>query len=215
MSFYTICKSVARDIVSCCDPTRIETRHSKGSPEVLHPEATTNFASLDSHRKTQRRCNFRSHKSWSNRRHRYAKALTLKKGEYGYPDATSDHITDRVFYYNTVLYSPQTEKPIYRRVLLSFVLSIDAISDDIARVLGLPILPYNGKAVQLHNGESAKPIGTLHLQWKIYNGKRVYKTKFLVIKDSHFDMLLGRSSIKKYKLWEVDGEIEKRLQYRY
>ncbi|KAJ0425120.1 hypothetical protein BJY00DRAFT_308452 [Aspergillus carlsbadensis] len=126
----------------------------------------------------------------------------------------AEHITDRVFFYNTILYNPQIEKAIYRRVLLSFMLNIDAISDEIPRVLGLPVSPYSGKAVQLHNGKSAKPIGTLHLQWKIYSGEKVYKTKFLVIKDSHFDMLLGRSSIKKYKLWEVDEDIEKRLQYR-
>ncbi|KAL3458635.1 hypothetical protein BJX64DRAFT_292014 [Aspergillus heterothallicus] len=126
----------------------------------------------------------------------------------------AEHITNRVFFYNTILYNSQAEKAIYRRVLLNFMLKIDAISDEIPRTLGLPILPYRGKTVQLHNGKTTKPIGTFYLQWQIYNDKKVYETKFLVIKDSQFDMLLGRSSIKKYKLGKMDGDIEKRLQYR-
>ncbi|KAL2812511.1 hypothetical protein BJX63DRAFT_243960 [Aspergillus granulosus] len=199
MPFYTSCKSIAWDIVSCCDRMRahdIDIQSPNVSPVVLRSEMTTTPVSSYNSRKTQRKGTLRSNKR-----------------EYGYDDAMAEHITDRVFYYNTILYNPEAAKAIYRRVLLNFTLKYDAISDEIPQVLGLPILPYYGKAVQLHNGKTAKPIGTLHLQWQIYNGKKAYKTKFLVIKDNHFDMLLGRSSIKKYKLWKEDGDIEKRLQY--
>ncbi|KAL2845646.1 hypothetical protein BJY01DRAFT_180218 [Aspergillus pseudoustus] len=199
MSFYTSCKSVARDIVSCCDRTRehhIEPRYPTDSSDILRLGTPTSFVNPQGRRMARRKGNRKSHKS-----------------EYGYADTMPNDIIDRVFFYDTKLYNPQTEKPIYRRVLLSFMLNIDAISDEIPRVFGLPISPYKGKAVQLHNGKFADPIGTFQTRWQIYNGKKVYKTEFLVIKDSQFDMLLGSSSIRKYKLWKEDADIEKRLQY--
>ncbi|KAL3490123.1 hypothetical protein BJX62DRAFT_207743 [Aspergillus germanicus] len=197
MSFYTSCKSVARDIVSCCDSTRIDTQQTTDSPEFLHPSTTTKPGNLYDPRKAQRKGGHR-----------------LQTREHGCADTSSDHIIDRIFFYDTILHVPQAEKVIYRRVLLSFKLKIDAISDEIPRAMGLPIHSFSGKAVQLHNGKTATPIGIFPMRWQLYNGKKIYKTKFLVIKDSQFDMLLGRSSIKKYKLWEEDGDIERRLQYR-
>lgn len=102
---------------------------------------------------------------------------------------------------------------VYRRILLDFRVSIDAVSDEIPHLLGIPIDPYTGFEVQLPNGQYVEPIGTIQTTWKFYTGQKSHKTRVLVIKDSEFDMLIGRSSIQQYKLWEEDRDIWKRLQY--
>ncbi|KAL2831694.1 hypothetical protein BDW59DRAFT_139849 [Aspergillus cavernicola] len=128
-------------------------------------------------------------------------------------DIASEDIPQKIFTYDVMLFGPQREKPVYRRLLLDFQGNLDTLSDDIARLLNLPFTPYNGAEVRLPNGSLVKPEGTLEVKWQLYEGSRPYKTKLLVIKNSDFDMILGISSIQRYKLWEEDCNIQTKLQY--
>ncbi|RDW65827.1 retropepsin-like aspartic protease [Aspergillus mulundensis] len=112
------------------------------------------------------------------------------------------------------LFAPGREQPIYRCVLLDTSSFVDAVSDEFPRLLNVPMGEYNGGEVRMPNGFFVKPVGTLEVNWKIYKGKRPFRTKCVVIKDSQFDMLLGLPSIQRYGLFEEDEDNSERLTYR-
>ncbi|KAL2869831.1 uncharacterized protein BJX67DRAFT_347078 [Aspergillus lucknowensis] len=216
MSLLKSCKSAAWGVVCCGARTRELDFDPLHSEDCSHCSRTGTTATMNKNNscKEQEGGIRRRHRD-CRKRSQHQTPSTLGQGKDGYTDdELSEKITERIFFYDTILVGPQTGRIIYRRVLLDFAVDVDAISDEIHQVLDLPILTYRGQKVLLPNGNSVWPIGTLEVKWQFYDGKKKYKTKFVVIKDSHFDMLLGRSSIKRYKLWEVDSDIKRRLQYR-
>ncbi|KAL4780595.1 hypothetical protein BJX76DRAFT_360719 [Aspergillus varians] len=134
----------------------------------------------------------------------------LKEKSY---ESIPKDILQKVFTYDIQLFGTKNDKVVYRRLLLDFQVNTDAVSDEIPKLLNLPIAGYKGAEVRLPNGSSVRPIGALEIQWQLYKGNRQYRTKFLVIENSQFDVLLGRRSIQKYRLSAEDEKIQKRLQY--
>ncbi|KAL4908384.1 hypothetical protein BDW74DRAFT_147362 [Aspergillus multicolor] len=134
----------------------------------------------------------------------YEHPADLSHGEFGQTSSTHD----------IELYAPGREQPIYRCVLLDTASFVDAVSDEFPRLLNVPMGEYNGGEVRIPNGLFVKPVGTIEVDWKIYKGKRPFRTKCVVIKDSQFDMLLGLPSIQRYQLFEEDGDRSGRLTYR-
>lgn len=96
----------------------------------------------------------------------------------------------------------QDEKVLYRRLLLDHQGYLNAVSDEVARLLGVPVMEYNGPPVRLPNGSSANPQGRIEVEWSIYKGSGHYRTEVLVIENNSFDMVLGASSIRDHGLWE-------------
>jgi hypothetical protein len=125
-------------------------------------------------------------------------------------------IPERIFSYHTIVYDQARERKLYRRVLLDFnpKRNIDAISDAIQQDLDLTMEPYFGSKVEIPNGDVVMPLGIVDVTWQIYKGVRPYRTQFVVIKDSQFDMLLGRMTIKGYEFWKEDKDIRERLRLR-
>ncbi|KAL4775846.1 hypothetical protein BDW60DRAFT_176907 [Aspergillus nidulans var. acristatus] len=125
-------------------------------------------------------------------------------------------IPERIFSYHTIVYDQARERKLYRRVLLDFnpKRNIDAISDAIQQDLDLTMEPYFGSKVEIPNGDVVMPLGIVDVTWQIYKGVRPYRTQFVVIKDSQFDMLLGRMTIKGYEFWKEDKDIRERLRFR-
>lgn len=116
------------------------------------------------------------------------------------------------FTYDIILFALPNEKPVYRRLLLDFHGNLDAVSDDIAQLLNLPITPYYNE-VRLPNGSVAKPTGVTEVKWQIYGGRHRHTAKLFVIPNSPFDMVLGVSSIRRCKLWKDDRDIRTGLKY--
>ncbi|KAL4994748.1 hypothetical protein BDV10DRAFT_144825 [Aspergillus recurvatus] len=216
MSFRQSCKSAGCGLISCCDRRetgpKFDSRYYDAAPPPKY-----SFIRLRSWPKTATANTQRI--SWTGTRKKTASARQQQQpqrrgddtddGELS--DVASEDITKKVFTYDIVLFARGREEPIYRCLLLDFHAVVNAVSDELPRLLNLPMEEYNGQAVRLPDGSFAKPVGTVELDWQIYNGKRPYKTKCVVIKDSQFDMLLGQPSIQRYKLWEEDGDIKKRL----
>ncbi|OJI95873.1 hypothetical protein ASPVEDRAFT_35181 [Aspergillus versicolor CBS 583.65] len=96
----------------------------------------------------------------------------------------------------------QDEKVLYRRLLLDHQGDLNAVSDEVARLLGIPFMAYNGPPVRLPNGSLANPQGRIEVEWSIYKGSNHYRTEVLVIENNSFDMVLGASSIRDHGLWE-------------
>lgn len=96
----------------------------------------------------------------------------------------------------------QGEKVFYRRLLLDRQGDLNAVSDEIARLLGVPVMPYNGPPVRLPNGHLSKPQGIIEVEWSLYNNTSHYRTEVLVIENNSFDMVLGASSIRNHGLLE-------------
>ncbi|KAL4791893.1 hypothetical protein BDV19DRAFT_284889 [Aspergillus venezuelensis] len=214
MSFVQSCRNAACGIVSCCDrrppsnskqPLRNQGRHARISDSSKHyfrrlrtwPEGT---------QKTRQSRVDGNCEAVSGRLQQQHNAADLEA------DNSTEEIRQRLFTYDIVLLGKKREKPIHRRLLLDFHLDVDAISDEIPTLMDLPIAPYDGLEILLHSGIAAKPIGVVKLKWKLYQKKRKFETTFLVIPNSHFDMLIGRSSIQRHKLWEEDKDILRRLQ---
>ncbi|OJI95869.1 hypothetical protein ASPVEDRAFT_206959 [Aspergillus versicolor CBS 583.65] len=127
-------------------------------------------------------------------------------------DIASVHIPQSAFTYDIILFALPHEKPVYRRLLLDFHGNLDAVSDDIAQLLNLPITPYYDE-VRLPNGSVAKPTGVTEVKWQIYGGRHRHTAKLFVIPNSPFDMVLGVSSIRRCKLWKDDRDIRTGLKY--
>ena len=117
-----------------------------------------------------------------------------------------------IFIYDIILFGIDREKFVYRRLKLDFHVQFDAVSDEIPRLVNIPITSYAGGDVKLPTGHWVKPLGTIEVKWQLYKGQHQYKTQFLVIENSPYDMLLGRPSIHNYRLWEEDNDILERLQ---
>ncbi|KAL4763104.1 retropepsin-like aspartic protease [Aspergillus foveolatus] len=117
-----------------------------------------------------------------------------------------------IFIYDIILFGIDREKFAYRRLKLDFQVQFDAVSDEIPQLVNIPITSYAGGEVKLPTGHWVKPLGTIEVKWQLYKGQHQYKTEFLVIENSPYDMLLGRPSIHNCRLWEEDNDILERLQ---
>ncbi|KAL4878733.1 hypothetical protein BJY04DRAFT_194991 [Aspergillus karnatakaensis] len=219
MPFFRSFKNIAWNCVPCCGHrnNQLDYKHS-GEDDVEYPHTLTSVRAHKARSVTQRDTH-QTRENWGTyNRISSIPASTSTTGEDEVVDSRlkiqgqAEIIQDRIFFYDIVVYGLSAEKVIYRRTLLDFDLEINAISDEIPRALNLPIEPYRGSGmVKLPSGKSVQPVGTLVLRWQLYNDDNLHTTHFLVIKNSHFDMLLGRSSIEEYKLWEWDREIQARL----
>ncbi|KAL4932082.1 retropepsin-like aspartic protease [Aspergillus undulatus] len=211
MPFYQSCKTAACGIISCCDRWQAGSEFDARYRDTRDP-LKRSFIRLASWPKTPTP-SIKKFKWIGDHR-------TPSNSDQSQEDNIHDEVSDsasvdialKIFTYDIELFGRERDKPVYRRLLLDFTVVINAVSDEIPRLLNRPVTPYNGKEVKLPNGVYVKPVGTLVIKWQLYKGKRAYKTKFLVIEDSLFDMLLGRPTIKKYKLWEEDRDIKKRLR---
>ncbi|KAL4941872.1 hypothetical protein BDV06DRAFT_172556 [Aspergillus oleicola] len=125
-------------------------------------------------------------------------------------------ISERLFVYDTAISGLEPGKLIYRRVLLDFDRdrTTNVISDEIPQTLGLPVAPYTGPKVQLPSGKWVMPVGTVDVNWSLFEGVKPYTMHFVVIENSHYDMLLSRWTIKAHEFWEEDGQIIERLNLR-
>ncbi|KAL4867945.1 hypothetical protein BDV12DRAFT_170595 [Aspergillus spectabilis] len=216
------CKNIAWGLVPCCgrrQDRELDSKLSEEEDEYPHTTSAPTSTQPYDDRNIQRKDIRRTQNSRRNHNHQPFPLPTSTTREDEFADNRiqdkPQNIKERIFFYDIMVFSPDPEKIIYRRTLLDFTLDLDAISDEIPHVLNLPIDPYRrSEEVKLPNGKYVRPIGTLDAKWQLYNGDKPHTTHFLVIKNSHFDMLLGRSSIKKYKLWEWDRDIKKKLQYR-
>ncbi|KAL2863167.1 uncharacterized protein BJX67DRAFT_266376 [Aspergillus lucknowensis] len=204
-------KHATRGVVSCCDRqkgSKFETQYPKHgfSPTATASRSKRPFAQLKwwpNTRNDGRERDLRTAPSRQQREDKFTDRNSNSKPE---------DITRKIFTYDMMVFG-LAEDVVYRRVLLEFGVNIDAVSDEIPHLLGIPIDPYDGFEVRLPNGLYVEPIGTVETTWKLYTGQRSHRTRFLVIEDSQFDMLIGRSSIQQYRLWEEDADIWKRLQY--
>ncbi|KAL3475420.1 hypothetical protein BJX99DRAFT_259366 [Aspergillus californicus] len=219
----TLYKISARRILSCCDRSQQQNpRYIKKQPRPRYNNDDDDAVPPALPQHTFNRLNSSSwptpHKSrWLSGRkpvialeHRDRNIRTTCAD--GLPETPPEPIIEKPFTYDTVVFGQQPETVVYRRLRLDFQGSNDAISDEITHLLNLPIAEYTGSEIILPNGSFVMPIGTVQVKWKLYDGKKPYTTKFLVIKDSQSDMLLGRSSIQEYNMWERDGDIIHRLQ---
>ncbi|KAL2814902.1 hypothetical protein BDW59DRAFT_154095 [Aspergillus cavernicola] len=201
-------KTTARGILSCCDRqgTNNPSRSGRDSATAAPPKHTFNRLNSLSWPT--------SHKPqwllWDRKT-----IVPPRPPPTEHREEVTKYITKKIFTYDIVVFSAEPEKVVYRRLLLDFQLkdTVDAISDEIPQRLNLPITPYKGAEVKLPNGHCVMPIGTLEAKWQRYEGEKLYTTKLYVIEKSYFDMLLGRSSIWEYQLWDEDRDIQRRLQY--
>ncbi|KAL5337871.1 hypothetical protein BJX70DRAFT_399144 [Aspergillus crustosus] len=219
MPFFQSCKSVACGLVCCCD-RHPDSAYSKTQYHYHHAEPSKRpFNRLRSWPKPAQKNNTqpevqRRPSPQQRREEDTHPADELYETEKQNPPS-SEKTTHQIFTYDTILFTFDSGNPVYRRLLLDFRVSFDAVSDQIPPLVNLEISPYDGPSVRLPNGIDVTPIGTLCVKWQLFKGKRrSYETTFLVIKDLLFDMMLGRASIEKYKLWEEDNEIQKRLSFR-
>ncbi|KAL4791896.1 hypothetical protein BDV19DRAFT_284964 [Aspergillus venezuelensis] len=122
-------------------------------------------------------------------------------------------ISDRLFVYDTAISGLEPGKVLYRRVLLDFDpnRTTNIISDEIPQTLDLPIAPYTGPMVCLPSGKSVMPVGTVEVNWSVFEGSKPYRMQFVVIENSHYDMLLSRGTIKQHEFWDEDRRILERM----
>jgi hypothetical protein len=107
--------------------------------------------------------------------------------------------SDAPIIHDAVLFTP-TDERFYRRLLLDDTVETDIISDDIAHLLGTPVEKSYGAEVQLPDGRTVKSVGTIDTKWQIYRCQRVHNTRFHVVGDRRYDLVLGRLSICQLRL---------------
>ncbi|KAL4878727.1 hypothetical protein BJY04DRAFT_220794 [Aspergillus karnatakaensis] len=217
MPFLQSCKSAACGFVSCCDRQPDE----KSDSRPRYPASDFSNAEPPPSKRSFNRLRPWPPKNTQRVRWKGARAThqnqQFANESYDRDKASSDQaIAKRTFTYNTILYKPAggAQGLLYRRLRLDFQVVFNAVSDQIPPELNLNISPYYGPDVRLPNGYVVTPVGELWVKWKLLETERTHETLFLVIKDSTFDVLLGRASIQEYKLWEEDKDILKRLEYR-
>ncbi|KAL5040908.1 hypothetical protein BDW71DRAFT_192824 [Aspergillus fruticulosus] len=219
MPFLQSFKDAAHGFVSCCDRRQTGSELGRQYPDDSYRHATplkSQFGRLrtwsmpPSTTSTQQKARLKAD--------RQAIVGRTQQHEERKKDRSSNiepnvkDITQRTFTYDIILFGINREKVVYRRLKLDFQVQFDAVSDEIPRLVNIPITSYAGAEVQLPNGHWVKPLGTIEVKWQLYKGQQQYKTRFLVIENSPFDMLLGRPSIQSYRLWEEDNDIQERLQ---
>ncbi|KAL4913781.1 hypothetical protein BDW62DRAFT_157973 [Aspergillus aurantiobrunneus] len=210
MPFLQSCKSAACGIVPCCGRQprpKFEPRY----PGDKSPRVKTAAPSKGPFTRLKPWPKVTNPISRQSRRIEDRKATRVPE-QHKLAGAASEEITQSILTYDIVMFGTESEKVVYRRLLLDCQVEFDAISDEIPRLLNLPIAPYNGLEVQLPNGNYVTPLGTSEVTWQLYKGTQQNTTKFLVIENSHFDMLLGRPSIQRYGLWEGDKNVQRKLK---
>ncbi|KAL4963067.1 uncharacterized protein BDV14DRAFT_177132 [Aspergillus stella-maris] len=229
MTFSGYCKSIACAIVPWCGRGKrhVIDEYSEDYPKKVPPAPAYNGSSRSRQEKYQS-FHHNHNNNYNCGQCAYAQEAPPPIHTIYTPNNYGGTITafdfgDSRFIYDTEIYSSPlalesevehtNEKLIYRRLILDFddQKTTDAICDEIPQALNIPIKPYKGSEVQLPNGDWEMPVGTAEIPWKVYEGQRVYRTHFLVMKDSQFDMLLSRATIKRYKFWEEDKDVKGRL----
>lgn len=193
-------------IISWCDSPPFRKKHpSEKYPSVPRPKGREFTTSISPSTQTTR---------WSRGQADPFEADEQRSSSFASEqhDITSQDIPRSVFTYDITLFALPHGKPVYRRLLLDFHGNLDAVSDDIAHLLNLPITPYYDE-VRLPNGSIRKPTGVAEVKWQLYEGRRRHTKKLFVIPNSPFDMVLGVSSIRRCKLWKEDGNIRTELKY--
>lgn len=184
-------------ILSCCDRranARVKPQHAD-----IDPPPKFRFGRLES--QLENHAGERhNEKLNSGRRHR------IQRGQWGLTtegfEIPSEQISSNKRTFDVELGRYQGEKAFYRRLLLDRQGNLNAVSDEVARLLGVPVMPYNGPPVRLPNGYWAKPQGIIEVEWSIYKSISHYRTEVLVIENNSFDMVLGASSIRNHGLLE-------------
>lgn len=199
-----------RSILSCCD-SRDSTPFEEKHLSVPRPSKGP-FSGLKSRPQNTVPCP--QTKRWSRGHVDPVESHQQRKNNFAADrsDIAFEDIPQRIFTYDVALFGRPRKKPVYRRLLLDFHGNLDAVSDDIAELLNLPLSPHDGE-VRLPNGSLAKPKGVIEVRWHIYGARRRHTTRLVVIPDSPFDMVLGASSIRRCRLWKEDGNIRTELEY--
>lgn len=184
-------------ILSCCERkanARVKSRH----PDI-DPPSKIHFDGLESQLENHTR-DKHNEKLNSAPRHR----IEGKRGGFTTEafEIPSEQISSDRRTFDIELNRYQSQKNLYRRLLLDSQGDLDAVSDDVARLLSVPFIPYNGAPVRLPNGYSATPLGIIYVEWSLYKGTEHFRTEVLVIENNSFDMVLGASSIRNHGLLE-------------
>ncbi|KAL6235903.1 hypothetical protein BDW75DRAFT_208278 [Aspergillus navahoensis] len=221
MLFLQSFKDAAHGFVSCCDrpqtgsnfgPRSVDDSYQHATPSKRQFSRLRTWPMPPSPTGTQQKARWTvDRKAVLGRTQQYEEEKKKDRSS-NIEEPDDNNITQRVFTYDIILFGNYTEKVVYRRLKLDFQVQFDAVSDEIPRLLNIPVTSYGGAEVQLPNGHWVKPSGAIEVKWQLYKGQNQYKTEFLVIENSPFDMLLGRPSIHSYRLWEEDNDIQERLQ---
>ncbi|KAL4776555.1 hypothetical protein BDW60DRAFT_86129 [Aspergillus nidulans var. acristatus] len=219
MPFVQPFKSAAHGFVSCCDRQRTGSKFGPYSDDS-HQQTALSKRGLGwlrswpisaRTRSTQQKARWKAEREAGLERTHQHEAKG-KQEELIKIEPNGKEITERIYVYDIILFGIEREKFVYRRLKLDFQVQFDAVSDEIPRLMNIPITSYAGGEVKLPTGHWVKPLGTIEVKWQLYKGQRQYKTEFLVVENSPYDMLLGWPSIHNYRLWEEDNDILERLQ---
>lgn len=87
--------------------------------------------------------------------------------------------------------------------------SVDALSEQVVKDLGVPMRPYLGPKVT-PLGDPIQPIGQLTLHWNVRKRDKTYKTDFVVLDDHSsrgFDALLSDKEIGRIGFYTVNDTV--------
>lgn len=218
MPFVQPFKNAAHGFVSCCDRQRTGSIFGPYSDDSYQHAAVSkrglswlkSWPISTRKRSTQQKVRWRAdYEAEFERTHQHEESR--KKETISKIELNEEETAEGIFIYDIILFGIESERFVYRRLKLDFHVQFDAVSDEIPRLLNIPITSYAGGKVKLPTGHWVKPLGTIQVKWHLYKGQHQYKTQFLVIENSPYDMLLGRPSIHNYRLWEEDNAILEKL----
>ncbi|KAL4821951.1 hypothetical protein BDW67DRAFT_149886 [Aspergillus spinulosporus] len=219
MPFVQPFKDAAHGFVSCCDRQRTRSK-SKPYSDDIYQHATVSKRGLGwlkswsisaRTRSTQQKARGKADRE-AELEPTHQHEERGKQEEFIKIEPNHTEIPEGLYIYDIVLFGTNREEFVYRRLKLDFQVQFDAVSDEIPRLVDIPITSYAGGEVKLPTGHWVKPLGTIEVKFQLYKGQHQYKTEFLVIENSPYDMLLGRPSIHNYRLWEEDNDILERLK---
>jgi hypothetical protein len=193
MPHFQILKNTIRKIIVTCDRSDADqTRRSKGCSSRRAETQTWTTPAPPPYEPFESR---NQDREWNIHAH-------TRQLEYGIQNAFNQErvqLFDAPIIYDAVLFTPNDER-FYRRLLLDATVETDIISEDIAQLLGTPMEKGYGAEIQLPDGRTVKSVGVIETKWQIYRCRRAYNTRFHVVRDRRYDLVLGRTSISQLRL---------------
>lgn len=108
-----------------------------------------------------------------------------------------------------------TNNEFQRRMMLSFHMDVNIISDEVYRTLETELQPYDGDPIAVLGCPDRKPLGTVTAQWTFCGRTKPYRTVFYVVPNVEYDLLIGRPSMRQQELYRADPKIATRLNASY
>jgi len=109
--------------------------------------------------------------------------------------------------YDVYALNPQKSSQLRRRLLLDFQGHGNFIADDIPESLELKIEPVSGAFRTAPRDSGIQPKGQITMCWSIVDAPKIYKTDFLVVTNTDYDILLGRDSIIAHELFRRKSKV--------